>query len=185
MLEQVNQFNDDKQQQGKEAIAIGVGLHTGSLMLGTIGESQRMESTVISDAVNLASRLEGLTKLYGASILVSEQTWKHLRQPIYQCRFLGAVQVKGKQHPVGVIEIFEADPTEIKQLKEQTKIDFAQALSLYQQKNCAAAKKIFQDILNANPGDKAARFYISQCAKMSDKQNFDEDWSGVIILDSK
>lgn len=186
MLEQVAKFNRERQAQGQEAIAIGVGLHTGTLMLGTIGESQRMESTVISDAVNLASRLESLTKLYGASILISEQTWKNLPTPaLYQARFLGQVQVKGKKQPVGVIEIFDGDRPEIKQLKAQTKIDFAEGLSLYEQKHFKAAKKIFQNILNLNSADQAARFYISQCDKMSQIKQIPNEWNGVIILDEK
>lgn len=186
MLEQVAKFNGERQAQGQEAIAIGVGLHTGTLMLGTIGESQRMESTVISDAVNLASRLESLTKLYGVSILISQQTWQNLQTPaLYQCRFLGQVQVKGKKQPVGVIEIFDGDRPEIKQLKEQTKIDFAEGLSLYEQKHFKSAKKIFQDILNLNSTDQAARFYISQCDKMSQIKHIPDEWSGVIILDEK
>jgi len=186
MLEQVAKFNGEKQAQGQEMIAIGVGLHTGTLMLGTIGESQRMESTVISDAVNLASRLESLTKLYGASILISEQTWKNLQRPIlYQCRFLGQVQVKGKKQPVGVVEIFDGDRPEIKQLKEQTKIDFAEGLSLYEQKQFKCAKKIFQDILTRNPADRSAQFYISQCEKMSQIKQIPNEWTGVIILDEK
>ncbi len=186
MLEQVAKFNGERQAEGQEAIAIGVGLHTGTLMLGTIGESQRMESTVISDAVNLASRLESLTKLYGVSILISEETWKNLQNPaLYQCRFLGQVQVKGKKQPVGVMEIFDGDRSEIKQLKEETKIDFAEGLSLYEQKQFKSAKKIFQDILTRNPADRAAQFYISQCEKMSQIKQIPNEWTGVIILDEK
>ena len=186
MLKQVEKFNDERKQHDRAGIAIGVGLHTGTLMLGTIGESQRMESTVISDAVNLASRLEGLTKLYGASLLISEQTLKNLQHPIlYSSRFLGEVQVKGKKQPVGVIEIFDGDPSDIKELKEKTKIDFAEALSLYKQKNFRAAKKIFQEIFNRNQRDKAARFYINQCEIMAQKPAIADDWEGVIILDNK
>ena len=80
MQKQVSLYNWERQQQGDGAIAIGIGLHTGSLMLGTIGESERMESTVIADAVNLASRLESLTKTYGASILISGDTLMGLVQ---------------------------------------------------------------------------------------------------------
>ena len=186
MLKQVQKFNHQRQQKAQIPINIGVGLHTGTLMLGTIGESQRMESTVISDAVNLASRLEGLTKLYGTSILVSEQTWKNLHSPIlYKSRFLGQVQVKGKKQPVGVIEIFDAEPSESKQLKEETKMDFAEALSLYQQKNFGKAKNIFKQILQTNECDRAAQFYIRQCETMSQTQEIADDWKGVIILDNK
>ncbi|MGF1534978.1 MAG: ATP-binding protein, partial [Elainellaceae cyanobacterium] len=75
---QVSQYNQARQAGGEAAIAIGIGIHTGSLILGTIGEEERMESTVISDAVNLAARLEKLTKLYGAGIIVSAQTLAHI-----------------------------------------------------------------------------------------------------------
>jgi two-component system sensor histidine kinase ChiS len=69
---QLVKFNQEREQFSLQPIKIGIVLHIGTLMLGTIGEEKRMEGTVISDAVNLASRLEGLTKMYGASILVSE-----------------------------------------------------------------------------------------------------------------
>lgn len=78
-------------------IEIGTAIHTGNLMLGTIGEQERMETTAISDAVNLAFRLEGLTKLYGASIVISQDSLFNLESPTsYQFRFLDRVRVKGK-----------------------------------------------------------------------------------------
>jgi Adenylate cyclase, family 3 (some proteins contain HAMP domain) len=72
MQKEVNVYNQQRQENALVPIAIGIGLHAGNLMLGTIGERERMESTVIADAVNLASRLEGLTKVYGSGILVSD-----------------------------------------------------------------------------------------------------------------
>ena len=87
-------------------IAIGIGLHAGTLMLGTIGVQKRMESTVIADAVNLASRLEGLTKVYGSGILVTESILERLGdREKYMCRFVDRVTVKGKKTVVSVFEI--------------------------------------------------------------------------------
>ncbi len=82
----------------------------GTLMLGTIGESERMDGTVIADAVNLASRVEGLTKNYGAAVLLTEQTRDRLADPSrYALRHLGRVAVKGKAHGVGLYEACDAD----------------------------------------------------------------------------
>jgi signal transduction histidine kinase/DNA-binding response OmpR family regulator len=78
MQVQLDEFNTHRATEGYPPIKIGIGLHTGSLILGTIGEEKRMEGTVISDAVNLASRLEGLTKWYGCTLIISEQTLKAL-----------------------------------------------------------------------------------------------------------
>lgn len=105
---------EEQKRQGYKPIRIGVGLQTGTLTLGIIGEAGRMESTVISDAVNLASRIEGLTKIYGASILISQNTLFDLEQPSqYHFRFLDRVQVKGRQEPVSVFEIFSGDSEEM------------------------------------------------------------------------
>ena len=166
MQKQVSLYNVYRQEKGDELIAIGIGLHTGSLMLGTVGEPERMEGTVIADAVNLASRLEGLTKIYGVDILVSEQTLYCLDDPQkYSYRFLDRVKVKGKSQPVDVFEVYQANSEPIIHLKRQTRDEFERAVALYVEKNFAEAQKVFQEVLQRNEHDKVTRFYIERCIK--------------------
>ncbi|MDF0556352.1 ATP-binding protein, partial [Kamptonema sp. UHCC 0994] len=166
MQQKVVTFNEERQQQGQVPIAIGIGLHTGKLMLGTIGESERMETTVIADAVNLASRLEGLTKVYGAGILISHNTLCCLDYTQEQCfRFLDRVMVKGKKLAVAVFEVYDGDAPEQKRLKHQTQARFEVAVFLYYQQQFQEAKHIFQEVLQINPRDKATMVYIKRCEK--------------------
>jgi class 3 adenylate cyclase len=106
MLDTLKSFNERQQGQGLPPVAIGIGLNTGSLMLGTIGEQHRMDVTVISDAVNLASRIESLTKTYKVGILISQFTRERLVDPgAYDIRPIDTVTVKGKTHAVSIYQV--------------------------------------------------------------------------------
>ncbi|MBE9119609.1 adenylate/guanylate cyclase domain-containing response regulator [Tychonema sp. LEGE 07199] len=164
MQQQVKIYNRHRQNSGYQPISIGIGLHTGTLMLGTIGEAERMESTVISDAVNLAARVEGLTKLYGVGIVASVQTLCRIDDPQnYKCRFLDRVQVKGKQTPVAVFEIYDGDSDTMIELKGQTQTDFEQGIFFHYQQQFAQARQMFLRVLQVNKYDKAAAFYADRC----------------------
>lgn len=164
MLKRLEQFNAIRQQQGRGKIAIGIGINTGKLMLGTVGGQSRMDSTAIGDAVNLASRLEGLTKEYGLPLLISEQTWLKLANPErYAIRPIDKTQVKGKLELVTVYEVFEIDDTSLKEGKAATRLLFEEARQLYQQQAFKEAAIRFSDCLDRNPRDRAARILLNRC----------------------
>jgi hypothetical protein len=167
------------------AINIGVGLHTGNLMLGIVGEQERMQGDIFSDAVNLTNRIEGLCKFYGASIVVSEITLNKLvNRGDYHTRFLGKVQVKGKDVPISLYEAYDGDPEAIIELKLKTKADFEEGLHLYFEKEFAEAAVFFKKVLKINPQDKTAKLYLERSAQFM-VQGVPEDWQGVEAMESK
>ena len=185
MLQQLPAYNAERKAAGEKPIKIGVGLHLGSLMLGTIGDEIRMDGTVISDAVNLTSRLEGLTKKFGASIVISQSTLESLAKPeAYRHRFLGKVKVVGKTDVVPVYEIYDGDPEEHIQLMEQTKADFEEGLRYYFAREFAEASVCFKKVLSLDTEDKTAEIYLKYSAEYM-VQGVPEDWQGVQEIDSK
>lgn len=172
-------FNDERRGMGKKEISIGIGIHAGNLMLGIVGSEGRMEGTVISDAVNLASRLEGLTKIYGASIIISEDALIKLKNPLhFQYRFLDIARVKGKRDSVYIFEVLNGDDENIKKLKWETRNEFGKAVDLYRNQKFEQATELFQDILKKNPADMVARLYTERCQETLLK-GLPKDWSGV------
>ena len=181
----VSAYNQDRQQKGFQPIGIGVGLHIGDLMLGIIGHAERMQGTVVADSVNLASRLEGLTRVYGSSISISEPTLVQLQDPDhYKHRFVDKVRVKGKKDPVSVHEVFDGDPPAVIDLKEQTKDDFEQGLCLYYDRKFSEASVKFNQVLEKHPEDRAARIYLKRSANYM-VNGVPDDWTGVEILTQK
>ncbi|HEY9635295.1 MAG TPA: response regulator [Coleofasciculaceae cyanobacterium] len=164
MLHRLSDYNQHRANSGDVPIKIGIGINTGLLMLGTVGGRNRMDGTVISDAVNLASRLESLTKNYRVSLLISQQTFIGLHDPNeYSIRFIEKVKVKGKSEAVTVFEVFDGDEPEIKEGKLATKTIFEEGLLLYQQHLMRDAAQRFEDILRINPMDTVAQIYLDRC----------------------
>lgn len=166
IAQQLSEFNENRILHGKPPIRTGTGIHTGSMILGTIGELERMEGTVISDAVNLAARLEGLTKYYGTSLLLTDSTFDKLDPSHnYHYRKLDKVKVKGKEQFVVIVEIYDVDTKEIIALKEKSAGEFEEALKKYEEKKFGEAKAIFQSILNHFPDDITSEMYLERCIK--------------------
>ena len=168
-------YNIDREYRGYKAIDVGIGVNTGMLMLGAIGGENRMEGTVISDTVNLASRIESLTKTYGVKIATSEWTFNSLaNKDQYLHRFLDRVKVKGKNEPVIIYEIFDGDTPESIDLKAKTMQDYNQGIKLYYDKKFEECRPYFQNVLQTNSNDKVAEMYIQR----SHYSNRSSDWDG-------
>jgi class 3 adenylate cyclase len=165
MLEVLDRFNAVRLAARKEPINIGIGLNTGTLMMGTIGEKHRMDGTVISDAVNLASRVEGLTKVYRVHLLISQHTWEKLADPrAYELRPIDVVVVKGKTRPVTVFEVFQHDPDTLRARKAATRDLLQSGVEALDRGDSAAARRFFEDCLAVAPNDKAATNLLQKCA---------------------
>jgi two-component system sensor histidine kinase ChiS len=168
MLKTLVRYNQGRKRAGYQPVKIGIGLNTGALMLGTLGYQNRMDGTVISDAVNLASRLEGMTKMYSSNLLISGNTYSCLNDTSqYVIRMLDTVMVRGKSKPITVYEVFDGEDPAIIELKMQTLTDFEQGLAHYFQKEFTQAISCFKSILQVDPQDKAAQIYLTRCENFS------------------
>jgi signal transduction histidine kinase/class 3 adenylate cyclase len=169
MIEHLTLYNQHRKNSGYPPINIGVGIHTGMLILGIIGVQHRMQGTVISDAVNLASRIQDVTKLYGANILISQDTFVRLDNPTdYDFRFLGKVRVKGKEHSVSLFEVFDSDPEEIRIAKDETKSDFERGILLFSKRDFKEAESVFNGVVERNNQDRPALLFWDRSKKYLD-----------------
>ena len=184
MQQELHSYNATARETGQHEINIGIGLNTGKMMLGTLGEANRMEGSVISDAVNLASRLEGLTKIYGANILVSEMTHNALADE-FVSRRVDLVAVKGKEKPVGIYEIIDGEPDNTRLLKEKTLASFNDGVSYYQAQEFEEAAGCFRRVLGLNADDRAADLYLSRCQTLLSEGWDPASWDGVERLQIK
>jgi class 3 adenylate cyclase len=185
MQRKLVEYNEHRRRQHYEPIAIGVGVHTGNLMLGTIGEQLRMDGTVIADAVNLASRLEGLTKKYHVRILTTKDTLSRVKDAsAFVHRFVDRVRVVGKKTPIVIFEIADADPDEEREQKLANRDKFMGGIKLYLNKHIDRAAAIFRDLATAHPEDGLYALYAGRCKTLL-ASGIPEGWDGVESIDSK
>lgn len=163
MQSTVRELNHLRMKRGFEPIQIGIGLHYGRLILGTVGYADRMDGTVISDDVNTASRIEGLTKTYGAHILASGSLITQMDDPTrYRLRRVDTVQVKGKTRAVSIFEVYDGLSDYLIELLDSTRDNFERGVLACETGYYTDCIGRMEAVIEKNPADQAALFFLNR-----------------------
>ncbi len=181
MVEKLRELQKKWKNEGIPSFDIGIGLNSGDAIVGNMGSSTRFDYTAMGDNVNLASRMEGLNKLYGTNIIITEKTYKIVKDT-FEIRKLDAVKVKGKQKPILIYELLSKKDNLSKKQQDFIKL-FEEGLELYFKKKWNPAIKSFNEALKLSD-DSASHVFIKRC------QNFiknppPKDWDGVWEMKTK
>lgn len=173
------------EEKGYKPLSVGMGLHTGPLIMGIIGDVNRNDPAVIADTVNSAARVEGVTKYYGANIIISESSLKSMKDSSgFNFRYLGKVKVKGKQKAIGIYECIDGDSVEVISLKLKTLTDYNNGVSLFFDHHFTEAAKAFKKVLTKNPNDQVTQYFHQQAKKYA-KSGAPKNWESVTVMDQK
>ena len=183
MLRRLEEFNLQRLKAGHPPVHIGIGLHTGKLMLGTVGARERMDTTVISDAVNLASRVENLTKTYRVPLIITEETYLALEErEAWALRRIDRVLVQGKSQPVVLYDVLDADEPAARAAKVRSTAEFEAGLRCYEGFDFAGAIEHFERAVEIAPSDPVARVLLERVRRFAEKGG-DLTESGAVRLE--
>lgn len=175
-------YNSHRAKVGYAGIGVGVGIHFGPVILGTVGSDDRMDTTVIGDSVNVAFRLEGLAPKYHADIVVSAQTIAAMGETAdVRYRVLDWVRVKGRQAPVRVYEVLNHLDEDTLQDKIKVQPYIEQGLACRIAQDFSAALDHFHQALNLLPGDPLISYHIDTCKQLM-QLTIPADWDGSVSI---
>lgn len=181
----LSELNDERKRAGLSSIQIGIGMHSGPLIMGITGDHNRLDATTISDTVNTASRIESLTKYYKAGILISDSCYRQLQNlNSFHLRNLGLVQLKGKQEAIGIHECFSGNRKEELQPKLATLSIFNEGMQHYINRAFEQAKKAFAEVMELDPKDRTAEFFYTKSEELMNTGS-SESWIGVVEMQEK
>ncbi|MEM1171128.1 MAG: response regulator [Cyanobacteria bacterium P01_H01_bin.35] len=184
-LKKLQEYNQVLRSTGWMPMKIGIGIHWGHMMVGIVGEETRMSGDALSDNVNLTARLEGLTKFYGVSLLISESVFNCLKnRQKYQIRFLDRASVKGRDEPINVYEVLDGEIDSVRELKLKTEPDFALGLECYRLGDLVSAKDYFEKVKEINSSDKTAQLYLERIDELM-VTGVPKNWDGVWTFTQK
>ena len=171
----LRKMQEEWRAQGKPVIITRFGVNTGSMVVGNVGSDERLDYTVIGDAVNLASRLEGINKMYGTTVAVGETTYQ-LAHKYFKFRQIDLIRVKGKFRPTYLYELIDEDHWLWERVDEYN-AEFSQAFSRYHDGEWREALEAFEVLLSHFPEDNLAVIFVERCVKFMDKPPV--VWDGV------
>ncbi|MEN9826453.1 MAG: hypothetical protein RI953_2198 [Pseudomonadota bacterium] len=186
LQKQLDTFNNNRKTSFMNPISIGLGVHHGPLMLGTLGNEQRMEGTVISDSVNLASRLEGITKVFSVGLVTSQDSIILTHNPRqFDFRSLGKVRPQGFSRALNIVEIFNADHPHVREMKLKTLERHESTMRAFHAGQWDVAIEGWKRNLDENPADRVAALYLDRAVRLKQNPPAAGEWDGVFDMRSR
>jgi class 3 adenylate cyclase len=181
----LDESNERSAGLGQPTLQMGIGINTGSVVLGTVGGPSRVQCSVVGDTVNLASRIEQLTKLYGARLLISEHTSRTMVDPdVYAIRLVDRVAVAGRSAPIDIYEVIDAERPTRRAAKLATRELLQAATENYFDSNFSVALRYFEKVCATDPHDPVPALFVERCSRhLQDLPS--HDWQGFEKLVNK